>query len=94
MTYYNVFAPLRDPDVDAGVDAINGILESTYTAAGVPVADVAGAFHNGERRCRPSWCAPGPGSAATATSTPTPPATASSPKPSSNTSSHDHRSPT
>jgi lysophospholipase L1-like esterase len=49
MTYYNVFAPLGDPDLDADVDAINGLLESTYTEAGIPVADVAGAFHNGEQ---------------------------------------------
>jgi len=49
MTYYNVFAPLGDPDVDASVDAINDLLESTYTAAEVAVADVAGAFHNGEQ---------------------------------------------
>lgn len=54
MTYYNVFAPLWFDDpatalfIGARVDALNGMLASTYTAAGVPVADVAGAFHNGE----------------------------------------------
>ena len=49
MTYYNVFAPLNDPSLDAGVAAANTVLDATYTAAGVPVADVAGAFHNGEQ---------------------------------------------
>ena len=49
MTYYNVFAPLGDPDIDADIAEINAILDVTYTAAGVPVADVAGAFHNGEQ---------------------------------------------
>ena len=49
MTYYNVFAPLDDPSLDAGVAAANAVLDATYTAAGVPVADVAGAFHNGEQ---------------------------------------------
>jgi lysophospholipase L1-like esterase len=49
MTYYNVFAPLGDPDLDAAVAGATAGLESTYAAAGVPVADVAGAFHNGEQ---------------------------------------------
>ena len=49
MTYYNVFAPLDDPSLDAGVAAANTVLDATYTAADVPVADVAGAFHNGEQ---------------------------------------------
>ena len=42
MTYYNVFAPLAA----AAVDGINAAIAATYAAAGVPVADVAGAFHN------------------------------------------------
>ena len=49
MSYYNVFAPLDDPSLDAGVATANAVLDSTYTAARVPVADVAGAFHNGEQ---------------------------------------------
>jgi lysophospholipase L1-like esterase len=49
MTYYNVFARLDDPSLDAGVAAANAVLDATYTAAGIPVADVAGAFHNGEQ---------------------------------------------
>ena len=49
MTYYNVFATLDDPSLDAGVAAANAVLDTTYTAAGAPVADVAGAFHNGEQ---------------------------------------------
>lgn len=54
MTYYNVFAPLWFDDpatalfIGARVDALNGMLASTYAAAGVPVAGVASAFHNGE----------------------------------------------
>ena len=54
MTYYNVFASIWFDDpataffIGARVDALNGTLASTYAAAGVPVADVAGAFHNGE----------------------------------------------
>jgi lysophospholipase L1-like esterase len=54
MTYYNVFAPIWFDDqetalfIGARVDAINGTLTSTYAAAGVQVANVAGAFHNGE----------------------------------------------
>jgi lysophospholipase L1-like esterase len=46
MTYYNALAPLGDPLLNARVAAVNGVLESTYAAATVPVADVAGAFHN------------------------------------------------
>jgi lysophospholipase L1-like esterase len=46
MTYYNALAPLGDPALTARVAAVNGVLESTYAAADVPVADVAGAFHN------------------------------------------------
>jgi lysophospholipase L1-like esterase len=46
MTYYNALAPLGDPVLNARVAAVNGVLESTYAAADVPVADVAGAFHN------------------------------------------------
>jgi hypothetical protein len=51
MTYYDVFAPLcvSDPSllfVCGRVDALNAILAGTYAAAGVPVADVAGAFDN------------------------------------------------
>ena len=46
MTYYNVFAPLGEPLIDARIDAANAVIAATYAAAGVPVADVAGAFHN------------------------------------------------
>jgi len=46
MTYYDVFAPLGEPLVDARVDAANAAIATTYAAAGIPVADVAGAFHN------------------------------------------------
>lgn len=48
MTYYNAFAPAFDPEADAHVSEFNGALTSTYGAASVPVADVAGAFHNGQ----------------------------------------------
>ena len=53
MTYYNAFAPLwfTDPAmallVGGRVDDVDAVLTSTYAAAGVPVADVAGAFENG-----------------------------------------------
>jgi lysophospholipase L1-like esterase len=47
MTYYDVFAPLGDPVVDARVHALNARLEATYAAAGIPVADVEGAFEQG-----------------------------------------------
>jgi lysophospholipase L1-like esterase len=53
MTYYNAFAPLwfTDPAtalfIGGRVDDLNAVLTSTYAAAGVPVADVAGAFENG-----------------------------------------------
>ena len=47
MNYYNVFAPLGIPVVDARVDALNALLASTYAAAGVTVADVDGAFRAG-----------------------------------------------
>ena len=61
MTYYNVFAPLADPTIDAQFDVFNSAIASTYTNFGVPVADVAGAFHNGEQPlsarlvCRWTW---------------------------------------
>ena len=48
MTYYNAFAPLFDPEADANVTEFNGMLTSTYGTASVSVADVAGAFHNGQ----------------------------------------------
>jgi lysophospholipase L1-like esterase len=53
MTYYNAFAPLwfTDPAmallVGGRVDDLDAVLASTYAAAGVPVADVAGVFENG-----------------------------------------------
>src|SRR5262249_25502323 len=51
MTYYDVFARrcLSDASllfVCSRVDAGNAALVDTYDAAGVPVADVAGAFEN------------------------------------------------
>jgi lysophospholipase L1-like esterase len=51
MSYYDVFAPLcvSDPSllfVCGRVDAFDSALVDTYTAAGVPFADVAGAFEN------------------------------------------------
>jgi lysophospholipase L1-like esterase len=51
MTYYDVFAPICVSDpfpvfICARVDAVNAVLEATYQVAGVPVADVAGAFEN------------------------------------------------
>jgi len=51
MTYYDVFAPLCVPPaslafVCSRVDAVNAVLADTYATAGVPVADVAGAFEN------------------------------------------------
>lgn len=49
MTYYNVFAPLGDPTVDARVNELNDLVAEVYADFGVPVADVAGAFHNGEQ---------------------------------------------
>ena len=55
MTYYNAFLPLGDPVVNARVDALNGLLASTYVAAGVPVADVAGAFGTTEFVCAWTW---------------------------------------
>jgi len=55
MTYYNVFLPLGDSDVNARVAAANAVLASTYAAAGVPVADVAGAFGSAERVCAWTW---------------------------------------
>jgi lysophospholipase L1-like esterase len=51
MTYYNVFLPFSDPGLNARVGASNGLLTSTYAAAGVPVADVAGAFDSAEHIC-------------------------------------------
>jgi lysophospholipase L1-like esterase len=52
MTYYDVFAPVCFSEpllafVCDRVDALNARLAATYAAAGVPVADVAGAFANG-----------------------------------------------
>jgi len=53
MTYYDVFAPLWFTDpvtalfVGGRVDDFNAVLDSTYAAAGDPVADVAGTFENG-----------------------------------------------
>jgi lysophospholipase L1-like esterase len=44
MTYYNVFEPLGDPQLNAFAAAFNRVLARTYAAAGIPVADVAGAF--------------------------------------------------
>jgi lysophospholipase L1-like esterase len=51
MSYYDVFAPLcvSDPSllfVCGRLDAINESLVDTYTAADMPVADVAGVFEN------------------------------------------------
>jgi lysophospholipase L1-like esterase len=51
MTYYDVFAPLcvSQPAllfVCSRVDALNALIADTYAGAGVPVADVAGAFEN------------------------------------------------
>jgi hypothetical protein len=51
MTYYHVFAPLCVSNasllfVCSRVDALNALLADTYAAAGVRVADVAGAFDN------------------------------------------------
>jgi len=52
-TYYDVFAPLWFTDpvtalfVGGRVDDFNAVLDSTYAAAGDPVADVAGTFENG-----------------------------------------------
>lgn len=55
MTYYNVFVPLGDPVVNTRVDALNELLTSSYAAAGVPVADVAGAFGTTEFVCAWTW---------------------------------------
>lgn len=55
MTYYNVFLPLGDSGVNARVNELNALLSSTYTAAGVPVADVAGAFGSAELVCAWTW---------------------------------------
>ena len=51
MTYYDVFAPLCVSEASLAflcsrVDAVNELIDATYTAAGVLVADVAGAFEN------------------------------------------------
>ena len=43
-----IVAPLFDPEADAHVTEFNATLTSTYDAASVPAADVAGAFHNGQ----------------------------------------------
>jgi hypothetical protein len=53
MSYYDVFAPLcvSDPSllfVCGRVDAIDSEIVDTYAAADMPVADVAGAFQNGD----------------------------------------------
>ena len=55
MTYYNVFLPLGDPVVNARINALNNLLASTFAAAGVSVADVAGAFSTAERVCAWTW---------------------------------------
>jgi lysophospholipase L1-like esterase len=73
MTYYNPFAVFwfDDPAYAQTVDDLfaefNGVLEKTYANAGVPVADVAGAFHLGEfplaadLACQWTWiCTPPP----------------------------------
>jgi lysophospholipase L1-like esterase len=73
MTYYNPFAVFwfDDPGYAQAVDDLfaefNGVLEKTYADAGVPVADVAGAFHLGQfplsaqLACQWTWiCTPPP----------------------------------
>lgn len=55
MTYYNVFRPLGDPFVDMRVEALNAAIASTYAAADVPVADVAGAFPTTALVCAWTW---------------------------------------
>jgi lysophospholipase L1-like esterase len=73
MTYYNPFAVFwfDDPAYAEAVDDLfaefNGVLAETYADAGVPVADVAGAFHLGEfplsahLACEWTWiCTPPP----------------------------------
>jgi len=55
MTYYNVFLPLGSPLVDARIDHANAVLAAIYTAAGVPVADVAGAFPTVAAVCAWTW---------------------------------------
>jgi lysophospholipase L1-like esterase len=60
MTYYSVFSPLHDPVADARVDELNATIAGIYADFGVPVADVAGAFHNGQpdsadHICRWTW---------------------------------------
>jgi len=55
MTYYNVYLPLDDPVVDARVSSTNALLASTYAAAGVAVADVAGAFPTTDDVCSFTW---------------------------------------
>jgi lysophospholipase L1-like esterase len=51
MTYYDIFAPAcasgsAPPFVCSRLDDLNAMLAAIYAAAGVPVADVAGAFEN------------------------------------------------
>jgi lysophospholipase L1-like esterase len=73
MTYYNPFAVFwfDDPAYAQAVDDLfaefNHVLAETYADAGVPVADVAGAFHLGEfplsahLACEWTWiCTPPP----------------------------------
>jgi len=55
MTYYNAFLPLADPIVDARIADANAVLAATYAAAGVPVADVAGAFPTVAAVCAWTW---------------------------------------
>jgi len=51
MTYYSVYAPICVSApwlafICSRGDALNALIADTYAAAGVPVADVAGAFEN------------------------------------------------
>jgi lysophospholipase L1-like esterase len=57
MTYYNAFAPMQDPVVDARVDELNALIAGIYAEFGVPVADVAGAFHNSQSDSADLVCA-------------------------------------
>ena len=55
MTYYDVFLPLGDSDVNGRLNELNALLSSTYTAAAVRVADVAGVFGSAELVCAWTW---------------------------------------
>jgi lysophospholipase L1-like esterase len=64
MTYYNPVACLHyfgdsatAVFVSAQVQTLNAVLESVYAAHGVPVADVAGAFHVGDGLAREATAA-------------------------------------